>query len=164
MLLNYERIMTTKEELEKIDRSNPQVVVGALIHVLCNYNNLDTFYEMLQYLMGEYQEISPMMKQNINDRMSQNNKSTYIGKSYFIGANQNNDYTPSTPYQIEIKENPYTDTEEGYKRLLVKSGGADSDRPITVRLAKDGNYYIWSDSFIGLLTDIRKPESTNPWA
>ena len=78
MLLNYERIMTTKEELEKIDRSNPQVVVGALIHVLCNYNNLDTFYEMLQYLMGEYQEISPMMKQNINDRMSQNNKSTYI--------------------------------------------------------------------------------------
>ena len=68
------------------------------------------------------------------------------------------------PENIEIKENPYTDVEDGYKRLFITSGGADSDRPITVRLAKDGNYYLWSDSFISALTDIRKPESSNPWA
>ena len=34
----------------------------------------------------------------------------------------------------------------------------------TLRLAKDGNYYIWSDSFMGLVSDIRPLESTNPWA
>ena len=65
--------------------------------------------------------------------------------------------------QIDF-DNPYTDSEEGFKRLLVKSSGADNDRPVTVRLAKDGNYYIWSDTIMGLLTDIRKPESNNPWA
>lgn len=39
-----------------------------------------------------------------------------------------------------------------------------SKRDFGVRLAKDGNYYIWSDSFLGLLADIKKIESSNPWA
>lgn len=104
------------------------------------------------------------MKQQIKDRMSQNDKSSYIGKSYFIGATPDNDYNPTLPIQLEVTENIYSDENEGYKKLFVKSGGADNERGITVRLAKDGNYYVWSDSFMGLLSDIRKPESTNPWA
>ena len=104
------------------------------------------------------------MKQNIKDRMLQNEKYSYIGKSYFKGSTPENDYTPSSPYEIEITETPYTDVEEGYKKLFVKSGGADSLRGITLRLAKDGNYYVWSDSFMGLLSDVRPLESTNPWA
>ena len=72
--------------------------------------------------------------------------------------------TPQTPYEVEVIENDYSNETEGYKRLFLKSGGADSPRPITLRLAKDGNYYVWSDSFIGLLADIRQPESSNPWA
>ena len=39
-----------------------------------------------------------------------------------------------------------------------------SKRDFDVRLAKDGNYYIWSESFLGLLADIKKIESSNPWA
>ncbi|MBE6160635.1 MAG: hypothetical protein E7158_00235 [Firmicutes bacterium] len=166
MTIKYDKIMSSKKDLESIDRTNPANVAAALIHTFPNYKKDDTsnFYEMLQFLVGEYQPISEMMKQNIKDRMMQNNKIDFIGKSYFKGAIPSNDYTPSVPYEIEVIENDYSDDAEGYKRLFLKSGGADSPRPITLRLAKDGNYYVWSDSFIGLLADIRGLESENPWA
>lgn len=164
MILYYDKVGTTKEELEKIDRSNPYNVVGAFIQTICSYDGSDKFYDLVQYLVGDYQPLSALMKQQIKDRMSQNDKSSYIGKSYFKGATPDNDYNPTLPIQLEVTENIYSDVEEGYKKLFVKSGGADNERGITVRLAKDGNYYVWSDSFMGLLSDIRKPESTNPWA
>ena len=165
MIVNFEKILTTKNDLEKYDRTKPENVAALLVHVICNYepNNTDNFYDMLQYLMGEFQEISPMMKQNIKDRMMQNEKYKFIGKSYFEGSTPENEYTPVS-YNVSVSENEYSRAENGYVRLLLKSGGADSLRFITVRLSKDGNYYVWSDSLIGLLTDIRKPESQNPWA
>ena len=166
MILYYDKVGITKQELESIDRTNPYNVVGAFIQTISSYNkdNTDTFYDLVQYLVGEYQPLSALMKQQIKDRMSQNDKYSYIGKSYFKGATPDNDYNPTLPIQLEVTENIYSDVEEGYKKLFVKSGGADNERGITVRLAKDGNYYVWSDSFMGLLSDIRQPESTNPWA
>ena len=165
MIVKFDKILTSKEDLERIDRTNPDNVVAMLIHTFCNYtpNNTDNFFEMLQYLYGEFQPLSMLMKQNIKDRMMQNEKYNFIGKSYFKGAIPANDYTP-VEYEIEILKNDYSEIENGFLRLLVKSSGADSERPVTLRLAKDGNYYIWSDSCIGLLTDIRQPESSNPWA
>ena len=166
MRIQFNNIIKTKNELEVFDRTNPYNVAALAIHVLCNYEvgNDANFKDMLQYLMGDYQMISPMMMQNIKDRMMQNKKYGFIGKSYFVGATPQNDYTPSVPYEVEVSENPYSRQEEGYIRFLMKSGGADSERPLTVRLAKDGNYYLWSDSIIGLLADIRPVESSNPWA
>lgn len=166
MIKKYEKIFTSLDEMKEINRTDPYNVVGLYVHAICNYedNNPNKLYEMIQYLLGEFQPLSELMKQNLKDRMLQNDKYKFIGKSYFVGATPKNDYTPTIPYEIEIKENPYTDSEEGYKKLFLKSGGADSDRPITLRLAKDGNYYLWSDSFIGILSDIRPIESTNPWA
>lgn len=164
-MLEFNKIIDSKEELENYDRTNPHMVVALLVHTMCNYDkdNKDELFDMLQYLMGDFQPLSNLAKQNITDRMMQNEKYTYIGKSYFIGAIPENDYTPNIPLKIEVKENPYTDQEEGFKRLLIKSGGADSDRIVTVRLAKDGNYYVWSDSYMALLADIKKKESSNPW-
>lgn len=166
MFVKFDKIMDCKEDLELLDRANAFNVAAAAVHVFSNYdvNNSEKFYSMLQFLMGEFQPISVMMKQNIKDRMMQNNKYPFIGKSYFRGATPQNDYAPQIPYEVEVIENAYSDENEGYKRLLLKSGGADSPRPITLRLAKDGNYYIWSDSFMGLLADIRAIESNNPWA
>lgn len=163
MTITYDKIETTLDELKNVDRTNPYNVVGEFIRVISDYNDKD-FYDKIQFLQGEFQPMSGIMKQNIKDRMTQNNKYPYIGKSYFKGATPDNDYTPSTPYQIEVEETPYTNSDEGYKKLCVRSGGADSPRPITLRLAKDNNYYVWSDSFMGLLSDIRQPESSNPWA
>lgn len=166
MLLNTERLGITKEELKEVDRTSPYNVVGAFVQVITEYNpkNPNDFYEKLQFLLGDMQPLSEMMKQNIQDRMLQNHKYNYIGKSYFVGASPKNDYTPNENYQIEITENPYSNVQEGILKLFVKSGGADSPRGIMVRLGKDRNYYIWSDSFMGLLADIKPLESTNPWA
>ena len=163
--MNFDKILSSKKEMESVDRSNPKNVVDLLIHTFCNYdpNNLDNFYEMLQYLLGDYQPISAFMKQNIKDRMMQNEKYPYIGKSYFKGATPENNYTPVS-YEVDAFENDYSREFDGYVRLFVKSGGSDSPRPITLRFAKDGNYYIWSDSFIGLLADIKTCCKDNPWA
>ena len=163
MTITYNKIETTLDELKNVDRTNPYNVVGEFIRVISDYKDND-FYNKIQFLQGDFQPMTEIMKQNIKDRMTQNDKYNFIGKSYFKGATPDNDYTPSNPYEIEVFENPYTDENEGYKKLFVRSGGADSERPITLRLAKDGNYYVWSDSFMGLLSDIRQPESSNPWA
>lgn len=166
MLLKYDNLKLDKNELENMDRTNPYNVVGAFVRTLTVYNSStpNEFYDLLQVLQGDFQPLSEMMKQNIKDRMSQNDKYSFIGKSYFKGATPENDYTPSEPFELEVTENDYSDVEEGIKKLFVKSGGADSPRGIMVRLAKDGNYYVWSDSFMGLLADIRGVESKNPWA
>ena len=166
MIIKFDKLFTNKEDLLSLDRTNPQNVVAAFVNILTAYDvhNDIIFIEMLQYLVGEYQPISPLTKQEIKDRMLQNDKYSFIGKSYFKGATPENDYKPNDSLEVEVFENDYSKIEDGYLRLLLKSGGADSLRPIVVRLAKDGNYYIWSDSFMGLLADIRKPESTNPWA
>lgn len=165
MEIKFDGIITNLDDMKKIDRTNPYNVAALAVHAICNYevNNDQKFIDMLAYLMGDFQEVSNMMRSNIKDRMTQNDKAPYIGKSYFVGSSPENDYTP-TSYNIMVNENMYSRENEGYVRLLLKSGGADSERFITLRLAKDNNYYIWSDSIIGLLADIRKPESTNPWA
>ena len=62
---------------------------------------------------------------------------------------------------MKVSENPYSYQNEGYAKLFVTSGGADSPREITLRLAKDGKWYLW-EQFI--LAGIREPESSNPWA
>ena len=167
MLVCVDKVGTTKNELEELDRTSPYNVVAGFVQCITDYDPKDPkeFYNKLQFLLGDMQPLSEIMKQNIEDRMRQNNKYTYIGKSYFVGATPQNNYTPNDdPYQIEITENPYSNIQEGMLKLFVKSGGADSPRGIVIRLGKDRNYYIWSDSFMGLLADIRPMESTNPWA
>ena len=166
MVITYEKMIENEDEIKVEDMQDPFKTAGYAVHAICAYSpdNPERFYSMLTKLMGEAQEISNMMKSSINDRMKQNEKWPYIGKSYFVGATPENDYTPTMPISIEIKNNPYSYENEGYARLLLHSGGADSDRFITLRKMKDGRWVVWSDTIIGLLTDIKKPESSNPWA
>ena len=62
---------------------------------------------------------------------------------------------------VRVSENPYSYQEQGYAKLYLYSGGADSPRPVQLRLAKDGKWYLWEQF---LLADIRQPESADPWA
>lgn len=48
-----------------------------------------------------------------------------------------------------------------YSEMFIPSGGADDPRPVKLRQAKDGKWYLWEQF---LLTGIREPESSNPWA
>ena len=164
MIVNFNHILRQKGEFDAIDRTKPENVAALLVHAFSNYDpdRPEDCYQFLQFLLGENQDLSNLAKQSITDRMMQNEKFPYIGNSYFQGATPENDYVPVN-YGIEVEEDTSVDLEEGTKKMFLKSGGADTKRPILLRLGKDGKYYVWSDSYMGLLADIRSPESKNPW-
>ena len=114
-------------------------------------------FRMLDYLRGP-RPMSGMDKQFIADRFCDKD---YVPRSYFEGATPNNDYMPATPYTVTVKSDPHSYDEQGIAKLFIPSSGADSPRPIKLRQAKDGKWYLWEQF---LLAGIRQPESSNPWA
>ena len=86
---------------------------------------------------------------------------TYIPFSYFAGATPDNNYTPSQPYTVTVTSDAHSYDEQGYARLYIASGGADSPRPIKLRKKADGQWCLWEQY---LLTDIRQPKANDPWA
>lgn len=125
---------------------------------LCFYpQNSELSLKMLDFLRGP-RPLNGADKQFIADRFRAKD---YVPRSYFVGSTPENDYQPNAPYTVEVSENQYSYEEQGIAKLFISSGGADSPRPIKLRKAKDGKWYLWEQF---LLTDIRKPESTNPWA
>ena len=114
--------------------------------------------EMLNWLRGP----RPLNGQEIsflNDRFRGGR--TYIPFSYFAGATPDNDYTPTRPYTITIESNHVSDAEAGYMKLFIPCGGADSPRPVKLRMRGDGKWFLWEQY---LMTDIRQPKSSDPWA
>ena len=85
----------------------------------------------------------------------------YVPRSYFTGAVPSNDYTPSEPYTVRVSENPYSYENDGYAKMYLTSGGADTQRFVSLRQGKDGKWYLW-EQFI--LVGIREPDSDSPWA
>lgn len=125
---------------------------------LCFYpKDRELSLAMLDFLRGP-RPLSGQDKQFIRDRFMD---SDYVPRSYFSGATPANDYTPSEPYTIKVFTNPYSYTDENYAKLFITSGGADSPRYVQMRKAKDGKWYLWEQF---LLSGIRPPESSNPWA
>ena len=157
----FSKLPDTLEEFKALSQaalSTPFDTAALTVLALCFYpENKELSLSMLDYLRGP-RPLSPMDKQFINDRFMDKD---YVPRSYFNGATPDNDYLPSEPYTIKVSENPYSYDEEGYAKLYLTSGGADSPRYVQLRKAKDGKWYLW-EQFI--LSDIRKPESTNPWA
>lgn len=114
--------------------------------------------EMLNWLKGP-KPLTPYEISFIDDRLRDGK--TYVPFSYFKGATPENDYTPDEPFTVTVESNPYSDDNEGYMKLFIKSGGADSAREVILRLKGDGKWLLWDQM---LLPDIRVPKSANPWA
>jgi len=156
-----EKIPETVEEFKALPQAaqtNEFDVAALTVVALSVYpKNKDASLEMLNVLRGP-RPLSEMDKQFIRDRFMDKD---YVPRSFFKGAAPDNDYNVSAPYVIEVEENPYSYEQEGYAKLYLKSGGADSPRAVQLRLAKDGKWYLWEQF---LLADIRQPESSNPWA
>ena len=114
--------------------------------------------EMLNWLKGP-KPLTPYEISFIDDRLRDGK--TYVPFSYFKGAIPENDYTPDEPFTVTVESNPYSDDNEGYMKLFIKSGGADSSREVILRLKGDGKWLLWDQM---LLPDIRVPKSANPWA
>ena len=138
--------------------SNPFDTAALTVVALCIFPvNKELCYEMLDYLRGP-RPMSGMDKQFISDRFIDKD---YVPRSYFEGAVPSNDYMPSAPYTVTVKSDPHSYDEQGIARLFIPSGGADAPRPVKLREAKDGKWYLWEQY---LLAGIREPESANPWA
>ena len=94
----------------------------------------------------------------LNDRFRDGKHVPY---SYFAGASPENEYTPAQPYTLTFEAGPYADANPGYKKLHIRSGGADNAREVVLRQKGDGTWLLW-DQF--LLVGIRQPKSQDPWA
>ena len=144
--------------LPQAQLASPFDTAALTVLALCFYpENANLSIEMLNYLKGP-QPLSAYDQSFIRDRFD---NADYVARSYFNGSVPQNNYVPAQPYAIKVSENPYSYQEQGYAKLYLQSGGADSPRPVRLRLAKDGKWYLWEQN---LLAGIRQPESANPWA
>ena len=139
----------------------PQNAAALTIAVLALYpSDKNAALGMLEFLHGP-KGLSTYDKQFIADRFRDKD---YVPRSYFEGANPQNNYEPSKPYKLVFFENLYSrdQLKDGYLTLHVKSGGADSARQIKLRTKPStGQWFLWEQF---LLADIRKPVSADPWA
>ena len=157
----FESLPENAEQFKALPQAglkNPFDTAALTVLALCFYpQDRDASLEMLDFLRGP-RPLSNYDKQFIRDRFMDKD---YVPRSYFNGATPQNDYLPSQPYAVKVSENPYSYQNQGYAKLFVKSGGADSPREITLRMTKDGKWYLW-EQFI--LAGIREPESSDAWA
>ena len=102
--------------------------------------------------------MTPYDGQFLRDRLR---GKAYLPQSYFHGASPANNYTPAQPYGLEVLPDPRPqDVEAGYLRFYLKSGGADSPRPLKLR-QKGDQWFLWEYSSI--LSGVRIPAAEDPW-
>lgn len=137
--------------------SDPFMTAALTVAVLCRYEeDPNETVAMLNELRGP-RPLSPFEVQFLRDRLAGKGYKPY---SFFRGAAPANNYTPSRPYTITVRDDPYTYQNEGYARLQLQSFGADSPRQVTLR-QKGSQWMLWEQM---LLADIRTPAKDDPWA
>ena len=169
--LSFDKIPNNLEEMKTLpgdiaSLKDPYGVVALAVLAYGVYHkDPDAALEMIKYLRGP-RELSEYDKQFIKDRFPKGTpQSEYLMKSYFEGATPDNSYTPSMPLTIKLYENPYSRDQfgEGYLKVFVVSGGADTPRYVTLRTKPStGEWFLWEES--GLLPGIKTAKSADPWA
>ena len=158
----FQTLPTNVEELQKLPEASLDSAfktVALTIAALCNYEkDTDTTFAMLDFLKGP-ESVSTYEKGFIRERLSDKGYKMY---AFFKGATPENNYTPTTPYTIEVMENPYSFDNENWATLWVKSGGADN--PSSIKLRKKPSTGQWFLNDIQCLSDIRLPVAKDNWA
>lgn len=150
------------EEMQTLPEAcldSPFKTAALTVCALCIYSaDKKAGVEMLNWLRGP----RPLNGQEISflDDRFRGGK-TYLPFSYFVGATADNNYKPDEPFRIVIESNQTSDAEQGYKKLFIPCGGADSPRPVKLRQKGDGRWFLWEQY---LLTAIRQPKAEDPWA
>jgi len=139
--------------------SSPFMTAALTVAALCAYGeNPQASIAMLNILKGP-EPLSPRDIQFLRER--------FVGKaykpfSYFEGATPQNGYAPSRPYRITVSENSYSYTGPESATLYIQSGGADSPRPVSMKLKPSTGQWFLTE-YSSLLVDIRVPDAKNPW-
>ena len=159
----FEKLPKSLDEMKALPQAAMTTIedtAALTIAALALYpENKEESLAMLDWLRGP-RPMSPMEKQFINDRFMDGKE--YLARSYFKGSSPDNSYTPDQPFTLEFIDDTAPMADEGYKRLYIKSGGADSPRPITLRIKpSEGKWYLWEQM---LLAGIRIPVAEDPWA
>ncbi|MGN1340050.1 MAG: DUF6935 domain-containing protein [Oscillospiraceae bacterium] len=147
------------QSLPEASLDSPFKTAALTVCALCAYaadKSIGT--EMLNWLRGP-REMNGHDISFLNDRFR--GGKTYIPFSYFAGATPDNNYTPSQPFTVTVKSDHTSEAEQGYAKLFIPCSGADSPRPIKLRMKGDGRWFLWEQY---LLTDIRAPKGSDPWA
>ena len=146
------------QALPEATLDNPFKTAALTVCALCVYAaDKNIGKEMLDWLRGP-RPLSPHDISFLNDRFRDGFDVPF---SYFKGATPENNYQPLNPFTLTIEAGPYADANPGYKKLHIRSGGADNPREIVLRQKGDGTWLLW-DQF--LLVSIRPPKSADPWA
>lgn len=137
----------------------PWQAAALLIPALCLWPvDKNTAMEMINWLKGP-QPLSPREIQFIDERLR---GKVYLPSSFFEGATPENGYEPIKPYTVTVSSTSYSFDESGYAKLYLRSGGADSPRPVQLRQkSATGEWFLWEQM---ILSDIRQPISADPWA
>ena len=141
--------------------SDPFAVVAFAVCALNRYeSDREASKEMLNALKGP-EPLTTREIQFINDRFM--DSKGYVTRSYFSGTSPENDYSVSAPYAVTVTEYANSRENEGYIKLYLKSTGADSLRPVTLRHKNSTDeWFLWE--FESLLSGVRAPKSTDKWA
>ena len=149
------------EQMRQLPESaltDPFQTAALTVCALCTYSaDRAAGTQMLNWLRGP-RPLSPFDISFLNDRFRDG---TQVPFSYFAGATPENGYTPSRPFTLTIEAGAYADANPGYKKLHIRSGGADNPREILLRKKNDGTWLLW-DQF--LLLSIRPSRADDPWA
>ncbi len=147
------------QALPEAAMDTPFKTAALTVCALCAYGAEPSIgIEMLNFLKGP-KPLTNIELSFLKDRFADDHY--YIAFSYFDGATPENDYQPSKPYTLTVESDPYSYQNEGYAKLNIRSGGADSPRQVVLRKAGDGKWYLWEQF---LMVGIREPKSKNPWA
>ena len=146
------------QALPEASLDSPFKTAALSVCALCAYGaDKQIGIEMLNWLRGP-RPLSNYDLSFLNDRFRDGH---HVIFSYFSGARPDNNYTPDQPFMLTIEAGPYADANPGYKKLHIRSGGADNPREIVLRRTGEGKWFLW-DQF--LLVSIRPPKSADPWA
>ena len=159
-----DQLPTSLAQLQQMPEGNlqsPAHTAALTVAALCLYpTDKEAALQMLEFLHGP-KGLSAYDKQFLADRFRDKD---YVPRSYLAGATPRNNYEPTEPYTVTVFENPYSRANfaEGYLTLHIRSGGADSPRQIKLRnKPSTGQWFLWEQF---LLSDIRPPAVSDPWA
>ena len=138
----------------------PEETAALTVAALVRYTeDQEAGIAMLNVLRGP-RPLSPQDIQLLKDQLLKDRH--YVARSHFNGATPDNDYTPIEPYSVTVADSVHSYDQENYATLYIRSGGADSPRPITLRKKPStGEWFLWNH--VGLLPGIRVPASQDPW-
>lgn len=157
----FRALPETLSELQALPEAKmdtPFKTAALTVCALCAYAaDKQVGAEMLNFLLGP-RPLNNVQISFLDDRFRDGK---YVPFSYFKGAVPANDYTPDTPFSITVESGAYSDANEGYKKLFIRSGGADNPREIVLRMRGDGTWFLWEQF---LMVGIRQAKSDDPWA